>query len=112
MKTISNLSSFNMDVWVGNKVNVHHLDPKYLIIDATRIKIWKDEETDLIKFGYCSRNEIKSLPQENLILGVNNQYVPLFANISTGNTADVKIFSDFLSHTIAVKFEDNRRAIL
>ncbi len=82
---------------IKNAIKIHHLDPKYLIIDATRIKIWKDEETDLIKFGYCSRNEIKSLPQENLILGVNNQYVPLFANIYPGNTTDVKMFGDFLN---------------
>lgn len=82
---------------IKNAIKVYHLDLKYLIIDATRIKIWKDEETDLIKFGYCSRNEIKSLPQENLILGVNNQYVPLFANVYPGNTPDVKMFGDFLN---------------
>jgi transposase len=86
-----------MNDLVKNAVKIHHLDLKHLIIDATRIKIWKDEETDLIKFGYCSRNEIKSLPQENLIIGINNQYVPLFANIYPGNTQDVKMFGDFLN---------------
>ncbi|MDP2765975.1 MAG: hypothetical protein Q8O41_00760 [Candidatus Methanoperedens sp.] len=35
---------------IKNAIKVYHLDLKYLIIDATRIKIWKDEETDLIKF--------------------------------------------------------------
>jgi transposase len=89
--------SDTMNDLVKNAVKIHHLDLKHLIIDATRIKIWKDEETDLIKFGYCSRNEIKSLPQENLILGVNNQYVPLFANLYPGNTPDVKMFGDFLN---------------
>jgi transposase len=89
--------SDTMNDLVKNAVKIHHLDLKHLIIDATRIKIWKDEETDLIKFGYCSRNEIKSLPQENLILGINNQYVPLFANIYPGNTQDVKMFGDFLN---------------
>src|SRR5659263_420685 len=89
--------SDTMNDLLKNAVKIHHLDLKHLIIDATRIKIWKDEETDLIKFGYCSRNEIKSLPQENLILGVNNQYVPLFANIYPGNTPDVKMFGDFLN---------------
>ncbi|MBU4373693.1 MAG: hypothetical protein KKD69_08490 [Euryarchaeota archaeon] len=44
-------------------VKIYHLDLNHLIIDATRIKIWKDKETDLIRFGYCSRNERKSLPQ-------------------------------------------------
>ncbi len=82
---------------IKNAIKVYHLDMKYLIIDATRIKIWKDEETNLIKFGYCSRNEIKSIPQENLILGVNNQYVPLFANVYPGNTTDAKMFGDFLN---------------
>lgn len=91
-----NMSDTMYDL-IKNAIKIHHLDLKYLIIDATRIKIWKDEETDLIKFGYCSRNEIKSLPQENLILGVNNQYVPLFANIYPGNTPDVKMFGDFLN---------------
>jgi hypothetical protein len=89
--------SDTMNDLVKNAVKIHHLDLKHLIIDATRIKIWKDEETDLIKFGYCSRNEIKSLPQENLIIGINNQYVPLFANIYPGNTQDVKMFGDFLN---------------
>ncbi len=60
-----NMSDTMYDL-IKNAIKIHHLDLKYLIIDATRIKIWKDEETDLIKFGYCSRNEIKSLPQENL----------------------------------------------
>jgi transposase len=97
MDILHNNMSDTMYDLIKNAVKIHHLDLKHLIIDATRIKIWKDEETDLIKFGYCSRNEIKSLPQENLILGVNNQYVPLFANIYPGNTPDVKMFGDFLN---------------
>ena len=81
---------------VTNAVKIHHLDLKHLIIDATRIKIWKDKETELIRFGYCSKNERKSSPQVNLILGVNNQQVPLFANTYPGNTQDVKMFGDFI----------------
>jgi len=81
---------------VTNAVKIHHLDLKHLIIDATRIKIWKDKETELIRFGYCSKNERKSSPQVNLILGVNNQHVPLFANTYPGNTQDVKMFGDFI----------------
>jgi len=81
---------------VTNAVKIHHLDLKHLIIDATRIKIWKDKETELIRFGYCSRNERKCSPQVNLILGVNNQHVPLFANTYPGNTQDVKMFGDFI----------------
>lgn len=81
---------------VTNAVKIYHLHLNHLIIDATRIKIWKDKETDLIRFGYCSRNERKSLPQVNLILGVNKQHVPLFANTYPGNTQDVKMFGDFI----------------
>ncbi len=81
---------------ITNAVKIHHLDMRQLIIDATRIKIWKDKETDLVRFGYCSRNERKSSPQVNLILGVNNQHVPLFADTYPGNTQDVKMFADFI----------------
>jgi transposase len=81
---------------VTKAVKIYHLDLNHLIIDATRIKIWKDKETDLIRFGYCGRNERKSSPQVNLILGVNNQHVPLFANTYPGNTQDVKMFGDFI----------------
>ncbi len=81
---------------ITNAVKIFHLDLHQLIIDATRIKIWKDKETDLVRFGYCSRNERKGSPQVNLILGVNNQHVPLFANTYPGNTQDVKMFGDFI----------------
>jgi hypothetical protein len=81
---------------ITNAVKIFHLDLHKLIIDATRIKIWKDKETDLVRFGYCSRNERKGSPQVNLILGVNNQHVPLFANTYPGNNQDVKMFGDFI----------------
>ena len=81
---------------IMNAVKIFHLDLHQLIIDATRIKIWKDKETDLVRFGYCGRNERKSSPQVNLILGVNNQHVPLFADTYPGNTQDVKMFGDFI----------------
>ena len=90
---------------VTNAVKIHHLDLKHLIIDATRIKIWKDKETELIRFGYCSKNERKSSPQVNLILGVNNQHVPLFANTYPGNTQDVKMFGDFIDR-INTRYHD------
>jgi len=76
-----------------------------LIIDATRIKIWKDKETDLVRFGYCSRNERKGSPQVNLILGVNNQHVPLFADTYPGNTQDIKMFGDFIDR-ISTKYHE------
>jgi transposase len=90
---------------ITNAVKIHHLDMRQLIIDATRIKIWKDKETDLVRFGYCSRNERKSSPQVNLILGVNNQHVPLFADTYPGNTQDVKMFGDFIDR-INTRYQD------
>jgi transposase len=81
------------------------LDLHQLIIDATRIKIWKDKETDLVRFGYCSRNERKGSPQVNLILGVNNQHVPLFADTYPGNTQDVKMFGDFIDR-ISTRYQE------
>ena len=79
-----------------NAVKKHSLDLEYLIIDATRIKVWKDEQTGMIRFGYCSKNDRKGLPQINLIMGVNNQQIPFFANMYPGNTQDVKMFNDFI----------------
>lgn len=81
---------------ITNASKIYHLDLHQLIIDATRIKIWKDKETDLIRFGYCSKNERKGSPQVNLILGVNNQQVPLFSYTYPGNTQDIKMFGDFI----------------
>ena len=81
---------------ITNASKIYHLDLHQLIIDATRIKIWKDKETDLIRFGYCSKNERKGSPQVNLILGVNNQHVPLFSDTYPGNTQDIKMFGDFI----------------
>lgn len=77
-------------------IQKHSLDLEYLIIDATRIKVWKDKQTGMIRFGYCSKNDRKNLPQINLILGVNNQQIPFFANMYPGNTQDVKMFDDFI----------------
>ena len=81
---------------ITNAAKIYHLDLQHLIIDATRIKIWKDKETDMVRFGYCSRNERKGSPQINLILGVNYQHVPLFADTYPGNTQDVNMFGDFI----------------
>jgi transposase len=95
----SNMGDIMNDA-ITNAVKIYHLDLNQLIIDATRIKIWKDKETDLVRFGYCSKNERKCSPQVNLILGVNNQHVPLFANTYPGNTQDIKMFGDFIDRII------------
>lgn len=65
-----NLGDVTHDL-IKNALKKYRLDLKYLIIDATRIKIWKDKETGLVRFGYSSGNELKNLPQVNLVLGVN-----------------------------------------
>lgn len=88
-----------------NAVKKHSLDMEYLIIDATRIKVWKDEETGMIRFGYSSKKDRKNLPQVNLILGMNNQQIPLFANIYPGNTQDIKMFHDFI-RSINTKYQE------
>jgi transposase len=90
-----NLGDIMYDV-IKNAVKKHSLDMEYLIIDATRIKVWKDEETGMIRFGYSSKKDRKNLPQVNLILGMNNQQIPLFANMYPGNTQDIKMFHDFI----------------
>jgi len=90
-----NLGDIMYDV-AKKAVQKHSLDLEYLIIDATRIKVWKDKQTGMIRFGYCSKNGRKNLPQINLILGVNNQQIPFFANMYPGNTQDVKMFDDFI----------------
>ncbi|MEA1869614.1 MAG: hypothetical protein U9N09_05660 [Euryarchaeota archaeon] len=55
-------------------------------MDETRIKIWKDIETGLVRFEYSSSNELKSPSQVNLVLGVSEQRIPLFAKAYPGNT--------------------------
>jgi transposase len=50
----------------------------------------------MIRFGYSSKKDRKNLPQVNLILGMNNQQIPLFANMYPGNTQDIKMFHDFI----------------
>jgi transposase len=91
-------------------VQKHSLDLEYLIIDATRIKVWKDKQTGMIRFGYCSKNDRKNLPQINLILGVNNQQIPFFANMYPGNTPDVKMFDDFI-HRINTNYQEQTQKV-
>ena len=102
-KICNNLDDITYDL-VKNAIKNHPIGLKYLIIDATRIKIWKDRETGLVRFGYSSRNELKSLPQVNLVLGVSEQHIPLFAKVYPGNTQDVKMFDDFI-HRINTRYK-------
>lgn len=96
---------------IKTAIKKYSLDLEYLIIDATRIKIWRDEETDLIRLGYSGK-ERRDLPQVNLILGVNKQHVPLFMNTYPGNTHDVEMFDDFVKRiqnryqTLSKKFKE------
>lgn len=71
------------------------IDFQYLIVDATRFKVYKDEETGLIKFGYSAKKR-RDLPQVNLVLGVNNQQIPFYVSTHPGNTSDIVMFDSFL----------------
>ena len=73
----------------------YKIDLQYLIVDATRFKVYKDEETGLIMFGYSAQKQ-KGLPQVNVFLGVNNQQIPFFVSTHPGNTSDIEMFDDFL----------------
>lgn len=84
---------------VQNAVRHYDLDLTYMIIDGTGIKIWKDEETGLVRFGHTKKNDRGGLPQVNLVLAVNGQHVPLFANTYPGNMSDTDTFADFLRLT-------------
>ncbi|RLI91990.1 MAG: hypothetical protein DRO89_02970, partial [Candidatus Altiarchaeales archaeon] len=90
-------------------VKRYSLDLEHLIIDGTRIKIYKDEETGLVRFGF-SGNDRRDLPQVNLVLGVNNQQVPLFVNTYPGSTHDVEMFQDFIKR-INTQYRDLTRRI-
>jgi len=73
----------------------YEINLQYLIVDATRFKVYKDEESDLIRFGYSAKKR-KDLPQINLVLGVNNQQIPFFVSTHAGNTSDIEMFDSFL----------------
>ena len=73
----------------------YKIDLKYLIVDASRFKVYKDEETGLIKFGYPAQKR-KDLPQVNVFLGVNKQQIPFFVSTHPGNTSDIEMFDNFL----------------
>lgn len=80
---------------VKNAVEKYRISLDYLIVDATRFKIYKDEETGLIRFGYSAQKR-RDFPQVNLVLGVNEQQIPFFVNTHPGNTSDIKMFDEFL----------------
>lgn len=75
-----------------NAVKKYKLNLSYLAIDGTGIKIYKDKETGLVKFGYPPNG----LPQVKLVLGVNKQHIPLLGKCYPGNTADVEVFDDIV----------------
>lgn len=76
-----------------NAVKKYRLDLTYLIIDGTGIKIYKDEETGLVKFGYPPGD----LPQVKLVLGVNGQHILIFGKCYPGSESDVKVFDDIVN---------------
>ena len=82
-----------------------------LILDATSIYFYIEdpiemEEIDLVpRYGY-SRDHRADLKQINLMLGVNQDYIPLFFDSFAGNTADVAMFQQTLHllQTIFISF--------
>lgn len=78
-----------------NAIEKYKIGLDYLIVDATRFKIYKDEETGLIRFGYSAQKQ-KNLPQVNIVLGVNEQQIPFFVSTHPGNTSDIEMFDNFL----------------
>jgi hypothetical protein len=84
-----------------NAVKKYKLDLTYLAIDCTGIKIYKDEETGLVKFGYPHGG----LPQVKLVLGVNRQHIPILGKCYPGSTSDVKVFDDIIGG-LDFKYED------
>jgi len=78
-----------------NAIEQHKISLKYLMVDATRFKVYKDGETGLIRFGYSAQKR-RDIPQVNLVLGVNEQQIPFFVSVHPGNTSDVTMFGDFL----------------
>ena len=86
-----------------NAIKQHKISLEYLMVDATRFKVYKDCETGLIKFGYSAQKR-RNIPQVNLVLGVNEQQIPFFVSAHPGNTSDVAMFSDFLK-TMRSKYQ-------
>ena len=75
-----------------NAVKKYKLDLTYLAVDCTGIKIYKEEETELVRFGYPPGK----LPQIKLVLGVSKQHIPLFGKCYPGSKSDVKVFDDII----------------
>ncbi|MEA1905875.1 MAG: transposase [Euryarchaeota archaeon] len=88
---------------IKNAIKQHKISLKYLMVDATRFKAYKDGETWLIKFGYSTQKR-RDIPQVNLVLGVNEQQIPFFVSAHPGNTPDVTMFGDFLK-TMRSKYQ-------
>nr|QNO44762.1 hypothetical protein KLGCGMKP_00024 [Methanosarcinales archaeon ANME-2c ERB4] len=86
-----------------NAIKQHKIGLEYLMVDATRFKVYKDCETGLIRFGYSAQKR-RDIPQVNLVIGVNEQQIPFFVSLHPGNTSDVAMFSDFLK-TLRSKYQ-------
>lgn len=78
-----------------NVVKKHRLDLDCIIIDASPFQMYKDEESGLIRFGYRPKKH-RNLPQANMLLAVNREYVPLMSRVFPGNTPDVEMLNRFL----------------
>lgn len=76
-------------------IEAHGIEVNYLIIDATRLKHHKDGESRLVRWGHDP--EGLKLPQVNLIMAVNREYIPLLSAVHPGNASDVGMFKGVLA---------------
>lgn len=92
---------------VNQLLTIKTLRMDELIIDGTSVYCFGSDEEDELEFeeerhervkrlrGY-SRDKRPDLPQINLILGINRDYIPLLFETFSGNTPDVTMFQKTL----------------
>ena len=89
MDSVYNNLSMILYEMVKNGVKKYRINLDHLIIDGTKLKIFTNKETGLVKFGFRGNG----LPQINLVLAVNNQQIPFFAETYPGNENDINTFT-------------------
>lgn len=88
---------------VTNLQQQFQLGIEELILDATSIYFFiedmdaSNEADDLVVTHGYSRDRRPDLKQVNLMLGVNQEYIPLFFKAFSGNTPDVVMFQESLN---------------
>jgi len=86
---------------VNNLQQKFQLKIDELLMDATSLYFFIEDTGDeaeidpIVSHGY-SRDHRSDLKQVNLMLGVNQAYIPLFFEVFSGNTSDVVMFQESL----------------